>query len=709
MKDKLPQILKKIQIMLQKLRRIYLPSKYSVIRPICLRTFSSSNDSGDFISKEKHTFKAQTAKILDIVSKSLYSEKDVFLRELVSNSSDALEKFRFMTAATTVSGSAPDLSRPLEIRIDCNKEKKTLIIQDSGIGMTKTEMLENLGTIGKSGSEEFVKDNKSSTIIGRFGVGFYSAFMVADHVEVSSRSSKSGENETGFIWKSSGKDDFSLEPVESLPFGTKIVIHLKDEEFADVTRVKSAIEKYSNFVSFPIVLNGERLNKVEALWTEEPSKVDQAKHSEFYKFTFSQFEDPMYTLHFRADAPIELKALLYFPKQNPEFPGAPRAKPGVSLYTRKILLEKESEILPPWARFVKGIVDSEDLPLSISRETPQDKALVRKMGKALTKRILRFLNDKATSDPKTYNEFWKEFGIYVKEGVITDFENMHDISKLLRFDTSVLNPGENLASLDEIISRMPSTQKNIYYLSAPNRKLAESSPYYEMFKKQKVEVVFLYHVLDDFCMNNMGRFEGRPLVSAESGAIEDELKRNVSENTQPTLETKELCDWLSKALSDVVRAVSVTHRLEDFPAIVVDHESAALHRMRKLHEHTDPNFVKLGSPKQKLEINPQHKLIRWLDELRKGNNVLSEPLARIIFDGALIQAGIVDDPRESINRFNVLISELLDAQKSKIDFEPKVETEKKEAKQKSNLKTDGSLGEEQINQVFKDMLKPEKN
>ena len=358
-------------------------------------------------ASEKHEFKAETRKLLDIVSNSLYSERDIFLRELVSNSSDALEKYRFLSSTNNEVD-----DRSLQISIEVDKENKKLIIRDNGIGMTKEEMTKNLGTIGKSDSADFVKENSSNSIIGKFGVGFYSAFMVGDEVSVTSKSSKN-PSEPAHKWTSNGVDDFTIAPVEEQAPGTSITISLKDDEFLDKERVRQVIERYGSFVTFPIMIGDERVNTINAIWAEAPNKVTPEQYEEFYKFTYSALDKPTFTLHYRADAPIEMKCLLFVPQFNPEAPGMPRARPGVSLYTRKVLLQKESDILPPWGRFIKGVVDSEDLPLSISRETAQDKRMITRMGKSITKRVLKFLNEKATSEPKQYQEFWKEFGHFI--------------------------------------------------------------------------------------------------------------------------------------------------------------------------------------------------------------------------------------------------------------------------------------------------------
>ncbi|KAH9255788.1 hypothetical protein BASA81_006182 [Batrachochytrium salamandrivorans] len=617
-------------------------------------------------SSTKHEFKTETGKILDIVSNSLYSERDVFLRELISNASDALEKFRFFSVSSETTE-----ARELQIEIQVDSASKTLTITDSGMGMTREEMLQNLGTIGKSGSADFAKQNvgDSSNIIGRFGVGFYSAFMVGNRVEVRSRSSKATtEEDNGHVWTSEGAENFTLDASPSpLPFGTSIVIQLRDDEFASVDKVKQTISRYSSFVSFPVLVNGVSVNNVAPLWCEEPNKVTKERHQDFYKFTYGggfDPEPPLYTLHFRTEAPIDMKALFYIPKHNPESAGMARVQPGVSLYTRKVLLEKESQLLPNWARFVKGVVDSEDLPLSISRETAQDRRMVQKMGQTVTKKLLRFLRDCASKDPETFATFAVQFGSYIKEGIVSDFASQADLVKLVRFDTSVLGDKDKTkASLDDVVGRMPAHQKKLYYLSATSRKMAESSPYFELFKKNKIEVIFLYKTIDEFVMSNLGTYEGRELVSLESNNIEPGLFKESGE-LQQTANTRALCSWMKQLLG--IHSVSITNRLEGFPAIVVDHESAALRRMMKVVDQQEGfDFAAMEEAqklnKRKLEINPGHALVKDLDVLRRttGKQDLATKLAHVIYDGALLQADLVDDPRESLRRSNAVLEELL--------------------------------------------------
>lgn len=378
-------------------------------------------------------FQAETKQLLDIVTHSLYTDKEVFLRELVSNASDALEKLRHVRA---VSSQATDVDAdvPLEIRITTDADNNTITVNDTGIGLTKQDMIDNLGTIARSGSKNFLKereltekglDTGFSSIIGKFGVGFYSAFMVGSKVEVRSKSAYSpedGDVQEPVIWSSEGIGSYEISSMPSDDTdqlrGTSIIIHLKDgmEEYSDSSRVEKILKKYSNFISFPVILNDKRVNTMDAVWSLEPKKVTDEMHNEFYKYVANAFDEPLYKLHYRADAPLEMKALLYVPSFHSEKYGMDRMKPGMSLYSRKVLIEaKSADILPDWMRFVKGIVDSEDLPLSISREKPQDSLLIKRLRNALTRKFISFLTSMAKKEPEQYkSEFFPEFGHFLK-------------------------------------------------------------------------------------------------------------------------------------------------------------------------------------------------------------------------------------------------------------------------------------------------------
>jgi len=396
---------------------------------------------------EKHHFQAEIQQLLDIVIHSLYTDKEIFVRELISNAADACEKLRFLQS----SGQGvfqPDV--PLGISIKADEKEKTITFTDTGIGLTQGEMIENLGTIAHSGTKAFLKQlaeekKADAKLIGQFGVGFYSAFMVATKVSVFSRSRK--PNEQGWHWFSEGAGGYEIEPAADLPRGTKIVVHLKDDakEFAAPATLERIIRRYSNFVQFPIELDGKRLNTVQAIWTRNKNEIKDEEYKEFYHYVGHDHDDPIYRLHFTADAPLAIQALLFVPSHNVENLGMARTESEVNLYCRKVLIQaKAKDLLPEWLRFVKGVVDSEDLPLNISRESMQDTALMQKLNKVLTSRFLKFLEEQAEKDAATYERFYKEHHRFLKEGVVTDFTHKAALGKLLRYESSALERANSL-------------------------------------------------------------------------------------------------------------------------------------------------------------------------------------------------------------------------------------------------------------------------
>lgn len=628
---------------------------------------------------KSHSFQAETRQLLDIVTNSLYTDKEVFLRELISNAADALEKARHIQSAGT---SLIEPDTPLEIRIFVDEEAKTIVIQDTGVGMNAEELHQNIGTIARSGSKAFVQSEKSKggqgevlgNMIGQFGVGFYASFMVANEVEVFSKSALPGAE--SYLWKSDGTGDYEVSEAEGVGRGTRIVLHLKGEceEFASKGKIEEIIKKYSNFINFPIILEGEKINTVEALWKKNKNEISDEDHESFYKFISNAYDKPRYNFHFAADAPIQLNALCYIGSQHMEKFGAGRMEPNMSLYSRKVLIESKSKhLLPEWLRFVSGVVDSEDVPLSISREGMQDSTLIKRIQSVLTKRMIRFLQEQAKKDSKGYIEFFDEFGNFLKEGVCQDFDHKNDIAKLLRFESSTLPQGE-LTSLDEYISRCTPEQKKVYYLTAPDRKLAEASAYYEVFEDSSTEVLFMYSPIDDFVMTNLNEYNGRALVTAETASVDEldgQKKSSVdgeddSEKSEDVAagdelaedDAKALAEWMQSALEDHVSAVRTTSRLRSSPAIVVDHESGALRRMMKMVEHQSSrsggaaaNFM----PKQTLEINPSHPVIVNLQDCRLRDPSGATLVAEQLFDNALITAGLMDDSRQMLPRLNKLM------------------------------------------------------
>ncbi|MEM9018417.1 MAG: molecular chaperone HtpG, partial [Verrucomicrobiota bacterium] len=472
---------------------------------------------------EKREFQAEVSQVLDIVINSLYTDKEIFVRELVSNASDALEKLRH-TQLTEGDVFQPELELDIQIAID--KGAKTITIADHGLGMTRDELHENLGTIAHSGSKAFVKaleesQQKESALIGQFGVGFYSAFMVADEVTVETRSWKpDGE---ALIWKSDGKTGYEIEEAEGdLERGSRITLKLREEceEFAEDGRVKQILENYSSFVSFPILIGEDRINTIEAIWRKKKSEVTDEEYNEFYKFSAKAFDEPRYRMHFNADMPIEINALLFVPTENTELFGMGQMEPGVSLYCKNVLIDDKPEgLLPEWLRFLRGVIDSADIPLNISRESMQDSSLVRKLNRVVTKRFLKFLDGEAKDDLEKYKEFYAKFGRFLKEGIVVDFDHRDALAKLLRFESSMTEKGEQ-TSFEEYLTRAKDDQEKIYYLVGSDRASIEAGPYLEALKSRGLEVVFFTDSIDEYLLQHLREFDGKTLVSAASSGLE---------------------------------------------------------------------------------------------------------------------------------------------------------------------------------------------
>jgi TNF receptor-associated protein 1 len=605
---------------------------------------------------QKYEFQAEIKQVLDIVIHSLYTEKEIFVRELVSNASDALEKFRHLQLTEK---SVFDDRLELEINITTDDKAKTLTIQDAGIGMTRAELVENLGTIAHSGSKAFLKalsesGQKNANLIGQFGVGFYSAFMVAKRVTVYSHSWRT--EEPGQKWTSDGAGSYEIEEADGQRRGAKIVIELKDEcsEFSQEWRVKEILERYSAFVSFPINLNGKRINTVQALWLRSKNEIKEEEYTEFYKFQAHAFDEPRYRLHFSADAPLSINALLFVPKENPEKLGLTRAEPSVSLYCRKVLIDaKPKDLLPEWLRFLKGVVDSEDLPLNISRESMQDKALLDKIGKVITKRFLKFLEDEAKSRVDGYNEFFAQFGIFLKEGAALDFTHKEQLTKLLRFESSLTEKGKT-TSLAEYVSRMPAEQKEIFYLIGPNREAIESGPYLEGFKARNFEVIFCYESVDEYVMNNVREFEGKTLTAADHADVKLPDLPQPTEGSLGEAELKSLTEWLKTTLGDRVAEVRASDRLVDSPAVALNADKFMSPHMRRMMKAMNKDGA--DTPiRVNLEINPRHAVIKRLAGAQTSSPEKAGLVAEQILDNALIAAGLLENPTKMVARIYKLL------------------------------------------------------
>ncbi|MFM8618155.1 MAG: molecular chaperone HtpG [Opitutaceae bacterium] len=600
-------------------------------------------------------FQAEIKQLLDIVIHSLYTEKEIFVRELISNASDALEKLRHTRITEQ---DIHDEKLEPEINVTTDDKAKRITIQYFGIGMTRDELVRNLGTIAHSGSKAFLKAlgegaQKNSNLIGQFGVGFYSAFMVAKSVKVYARSWR--RDEPGHVWSSEGAGSYSIEPSEGERRGAKIVIELKDDcaEFAQDWRMKEILERYSAFVSFPISLNGKRVNTVQALWLRNKNEVKEEEYTEFYKFQAHAHDEPRLRLHFSADAPLTINALLFTPKENTEKLGFSRLEPAVALYCRKVLIDaKPKDLLPEWLRFLKGVVDSEDLPLNISRETMQDKSLVEKLNRVITKRFLKFLEEEARNRAEGYDAFHKEFGIFLKEGAAVDFTHKEQLTKLLRFESSLTEKGKT-TSLADYVSRMNSEQKEIYYLVGPSRAAIESGPYLEGFKARNLEVLLCYEAVDEYVMNNVREFDGRKLTAADHADVKlAELP--TPEGALGEKEIKDLSTWLKDTLGERVAEVKASDRLVDSPVLALNADKFMSPHMRRMMKAMNRDGA--DTPlRVNLEFNPRHAVIKRLFDTHTANADRAKLVAEQLLDNALIAAGLLEDPTSMVARLNKLL------------------------------------------------------
>jgi TNF receptor-associated protein 1 len=605
---------------------------------------------------QKFEFQAEIKQLLDIVIHSLYTEKEIFVRELVSNASDALEKLRHLQLTEK---EIHDDNLPLEINITTDDKAKTVTIQDFGIGMTRAELIENLGTIAHSGSKAFLKalgesGAKNTNLIGQFGVGFYSAFMVAKSVKVYTHSWR--KDEPGQLWTSDGSGSYEIEESEGQRRGTKIVVELKDDcaEFSQEWRLKQILTRYSSFVGFPITLNGNKLNTVQALWLRNKSEVKEEEYTEFYKFQAHAHDAPRYRLHFSADAPLSINALLFVPQENTERLGFARLEPSVGLYCRKVLIDPApKDLLPEWLRFLKGVVDSEDLPLNISRETMQDKALLDKLGKVITKRFLKMLEEEATQRPDGYTEFYQQFGIFLKEGAALDYAHKDSIVKLLRFESSLTEKGKT-TSLADYVSRMKDGQKEIYYLVAPNREAIESGPYIEGFKARNLEVLYCHEAVDEYVFNNVREFDGKKFMAADHADVKlDDVPQQGEALSES--EVKDLVSWLKETLGAQVTDVKASDRLVNSPALATNADKFTSPQIRRMMKAMKKPGEADEPVKVNLEINPRHAVIKKLAAMRKADADKAELVAEQLLDNSLIAAGLLEDPSRMIARLNKLL------------------------------------------------------
>lgn len=607
-----------------------------------------------------HQFQTEVRQLLDIVIHAFYSDREVFVRELVSNASDALEKLR-LKQLTGVAIADP--ARQLGITISADEEKHTLTIADSGIGMTEEEVIEYLGTIAHSGTKKFLEAMKESQggtqdLIGQFGVGFYSAFMAADSVEVTTRSWQPEAKPV--TWISDGQQGYTLQEAPAdTPRGTSILIHLKEDahNFAQEHTLRYIIGKYSNFVGFPIDFNGEHINTVQAIWMKNKKDVTTEEYEEFYKFIGHTETEPLTWMHFSADAPIVLNSVLYVPKESPEAMGFGRCEPNVSLYCHKVLIDSKPEnLLPEWLRFLTGVVDSEDLPLNISREMLQDNSLLRRISGIITKRFIKHLETLAKDDTEKYESFWRQFSRFIKEGIVTSWEHKEALAKLLRFESTFTEPGK-LTSFADYIGRMKENQKDIYVLYGASRAQLENSPYLDALKARGFEVCFLTDGGDQFVIESIMKVDDKAVKSIDRADLE--LPPLDTPTDSPALgeeEGNKLTEWVSSAFADNFSKVSISDRVTSAPAIALQSADDVAPEVRA--------YLKaMGQPvpetHPEIAFNPHSPIVQKLATLRTEDEELAKLLAGQLINTALLRAGMLEDPSKLADNSQALLEKLL--------------------------------------------------
>ncbi|HSQ41627.1 MAG TPA: molecular chaperone HtpG [Fibrobacteraceae bacterium] len=592
---------------------------------------------------EKHEFQTEVRELLQLMIHSLYSHKEIFLRELVSNAADALDKVRFeaITKPDLLAGNAD-----LRIDIHVDEKEKTIVIEDSGIGMNQQDLMGNLGTIARSGTKAFMKNldagaKNDVNLIGQFGVGFYSVFMVANKVEVLSR--KAGENEA-WLWTSEGAGDYEIAPAEKDARGTRITVHLKDDEdckeYASAWKLRSTIQKYSEFITHPIWLHGEkdpeRLNDKTAIWRRTPKDVTEEQHKEFYRqVAMDQLSDPLAWSHTHTEGTQEFWSLVYIPSKAPFNIFSNERTHGLKLYVKRVFIMDDSkELLPTWLRFVRGVVDSEDLPLNVSREILQDNKIIANIRKHVTKKTLETLQNMADNKPEDYIKFWKELGAVLKEGFYMNWEWLDELKSLLRFHSTFVG-ADQYTSLKDYVSRMKEDQKDIYYITGESLAAVQSSPHLEALKAKGYEVLFLTDPVDEFMMNGLQEYDKKnfkDITRGDSGLEKTEDEKKAEEQAQKDYDA--LCKTLATALPDV-ESVKVTTRLKDSPSCLTRKDDAMSAQMERL-------MAQMGNLENKskriLEINPEHPICKKLLARVNANEAL-EDWPTVLYGQALLAEG----------------------------------------------------------------------
>ncbi|EPF15411.1 High temperature protein G [Cedecea davisae] len=619
--------------------------------------------------QETRGFQSEVKQLLHLMIHSLYSNKEIFLRELISNASDAADKLRFraLSDANLYEGDGE-----LRVRVSFDKDKRTLTIADNGIGMTRDEVIDHLGTIAKSGTKAFLESMgsdqaKDSQLIGQFGVGFYSAFIVADKVTVRTRAAGASADQ-GVFWESEGAGEYTVADIEKADRGTEITLHLREgeDEFLDDWRVRSIISKYSDHIALPVeieqheekdgetIVSWEKINKAQALWTRSKSEVSEDEYKEFYKHIAHDFTDPLTWSHNRVEGKQEYTSLLYIPSQAPWDMWNRDHKHGLKLYVQRVFIMDDAEqFMPNYLRFVRGLIDSNDLPLNVSREILQDSRVTQNLRSALSKRVLQMLDKLAKDDAEKYQTFWKSFGLVLKEGPAEDSANQEAIAKLLRFATTHTDSAAQTVSLEEYVSRMKEGQEKIYYITADSYAAAKSSPHLELLRKKGIEVLLLSDRIDEWMMSYLTEFDGKAFQSVSK--TDESLEKLADEETEEAKEAEKalepFVDRVKSLLGERVKEVRLTHRLTDTPAIVTTDSNDMSTQMAKLFAAAGQEVPEV---KYIFELNPEHALVKRVADTQDDAQ-FGEWVELLLDQALLAERGQLEDPNQFIRRMNQLL------------------------------------------------------
>ncbi|WP_205634734.1 molecular chaperone HtpG [Photorhabdus namnaonensis] len=622
--------------------------------------------------QETRGFQSEVKQLLQLMIHSLYSNKEIFLRELISNASDAADKLRFRAL------SAPELyenNGELRVRLSFDKEKRSITISDNGIGMTRDEVIDNLGTIAKSGTKAFLESigsdqAKDSQLIGQFGVGFYSAFIVSDKVTVRTRAAGASIDQ-GVFWESAGEGDYTVADIEKETRGTEITLHLREgeDEFLNDWRLRSVISKYSDHIALPVeietknkseeegeedTVTWEKINKAQALWTRGKSEITDEEYREFYKHISHDFSDPLIWSHNRVEGKQEYTSMLYIPSQAPWDMWNREHKHGLKLYVQRVFIMDDAEqFMPNYLRFVRGLIDSNDLPLNVSREILQDNSITRNLRNALTKRALQMLDKLAKDDAEKYQQFWQQFGLVMKEGPAEDSTNKETIAKLLRFASTHNDSSAQTVSLEEYVSRLTEGQDKIYYITADSYAAAKNSPHLELFRKKGIEVLLLSERIDEWMMGYLTDFDGKKFqsVSKADESLDKLADENKAEQEEIEKQLEPFVERVKTLLGDRVKEVKLTHRLTDTPAIVTTNADEMSTQMAKLFAAAGQQVPDV---KYNFELNPDHQLVKLAADI--SDEAQFADWIELLLDQALFaERGTLEDPNQFIRRMNQLL------------------------------------------------------